>query len=186
MTHETFPELSVPEMLHRARSLIVNDEESFCEITKIYKASKELEKEVEKQRKEANAPDQGRINERNDKAKKLIDPLKEVQTVCKMRLDVYARNLEEQKKEEEAKLLKAADILDLPIPAPKPSGSLRGDGALVSFAWETKFEVTGLELLPLEYWKPDEALIEKHIKLGVSEIPGVRIWTEKVTKVRTR
>jgi hypothetical protein len=179
--------LSVPEMLSRAKTLIVNDEDGFSEITRLYKMARSMEKEIEHQRKEANAPDQDRINERNDHAKKLCDPLKEVQGTCKQRMEAYASLLQKQKEDEQKKLIAASQMLDVPAPLPLPSSkSVKGSGALLYVSYERRFEVEQLHMVPDIYWKVDEEKLKKHIDLGYEEIPGVRIWVQEVQKVRTR
>lgn len=184
---EEINELSIPEMLHLAKSLIVDNESAFSQITKLYKTAKSWEKEIERQRKDANAPEQSRINERNDKAKKAVAPLLEIQTACKQRLDAYTKLLEARKEAEQAKRLEAATILEMPLPEYQAiNPTLRGEGALVYTAYERRFEIENMATVPNEYWVVDEDKIKKHIALGVEEIPGVRIWVEKVTKVKTR
>lgn len=184
---ESLSEISVPEMLHIAASLVVRDEDSFGEISKIYKVAKRLEKDIEHQRKEANTPDQDRINERNDKARKLCEPLKKVQDLCKIRMTEYTLYLEQLKEQEKQKLLEAASMLDVEMPVPMAtSKTVRGEGATVYTVYERRFDIEFLHMVPDQYWKVDTELLEKHIKMGYEQIPGVRIWTEAVQKVRAR
>ena len=171
-------------MLHKAKNLIVADEEAFSEITRIYKYAKDLEKQIEAQRKAANAPEQSRINERNDKAKKLVEPLKQIQDLCKKRLTDYQLMLEKQKEEQQQRLLADSSQEELPVELPIPT--LRGSGAIVYYEYERCFEVEELHKVPNEYWIVDEEKIRRHVALGYESIPGVKIFTKKITKVRSR
>ena len=101
-------------------------------------------------------------------------------------MEGYAQLLEKQRSEEQEKLKQAASLLDMPAPLLAPQKSVKGSGALIYTAYERRFEVEELHKVPDIYWIIDEPKLKKHIDLGYEEIPGVRIWTETVQKVRAR
>ena len=179
---------SVSEMKEQAQSLIVNNESAFKEITSLYKKAKEWEKIIENRRKEANAPNQARINARNDRAKDLTDPLKTIQSLCKMKSGQYQQEQERAHEEKNEALLLGASLFDednitLPEPAKK---LLRGDGATVYSKTEKRFRVVDMEKVPRKYLMLNEDLIKKDIKLGIANIEGIEIYDEKVTQIKVR
>lgn len=58
-----------------------------------------------------------------------------------------------------------------------------GTGAAVSFRKIRKYEIINRDLLPDEYWMPDETKVGKCVRAGL-DIPGVRTWEEEVSAVR--
>jgi len=178
---------TISEMQLFAENLDVTSEVSFRKITSIYSEAKSWEKIIEQQRKEANAPDQSRINARNDRAKQISEPLKGILIVCKRKADQYQRHLEESKRLEEESLSKAALIFDEEIPYIAPiEKTHRGDGAMAVSKEETRWRVTDLEKVPRQYLMLDEQKIKLSIKMGLTSIPGIEVYTEKVTQLRTR
>lgn len=176
------------EIAISASNLPVESEEGFRRMTSLYAESKNWEKQIEFARKQANAPDQDKINARNDKAKELLTPLKEIQRIAKTKCERYQLMLEEQKAKEEAKIQDAVDLLGLdetPYLAPVEK-SIRGEGAIVYTRTVRKFRIVDLAKVPAKYFKIDEDLIDQDIKLGVGEIDGIEIYEEKQTSLRTR
>lgn len=192
---ELLPERSETDIKHKlsvivfnANNLAVNNEESFRKITGFYSESKEWERQIEFLRKTANAPDQERINARNDKAKELLTPLKEIQRISKEKSSQYQMMLEEAKKKEEQRIKEAVELIgadEMPY-LPPVEKTLRGDGAIVYTRIVRKFRVVDQEKVPKKYWKVDEETIERDIKLGIAEIPGVEVYEEKITQLKTR
>lgn len=171
-----------------AESLDVSNEEGFRKMTALYAESKDWEKRIEFIRKQANQPDQDRINARNDRCKDLLAPLKQIQAISKKKCDGYQLILESRKKEEEAKLRATADLLgldDIPFLAPLEK-SQRGAGAVMFTRVVRKFRTVDLSKVPLKYLQVNEDLIKQDINLGVAEIPGIEIYDEKVTQLKTR
>jgi len=186
------PDLTLKEKLqiviHTTHTLEVTNETSFKEMTSIYAESKDWEKRIEFLRKQANAPDQERINARNDKAKDLLSPLKEIQHLAKQKCEQYQLLLVNQKKEEEERARRAADLIglnDLPYIAPVEN-STRGDGAIMYTRTVRKFRIVDVNKVPFKYFQLNSEMIERDIKLGVAEIPGLEIYDENITQLRTR
>lgn len=187
---QTRPSLkeSLHMMVAEAIELDVTNETNFRKMTSIYADSKDWEKRIEFLRKEANGPDQDRINSRNDKAKEILTPLKQLQTVAKQKCEKYQLILEQRKQEEQKKIQQAVDLLgldDVPMVAPVEK-SIRGDGAIMVSRTVRKFRTVDLSKVPFKYLQVDQEAIDRDIKLGVSEIPGIEIYEEKITQLRSR
>ena len=84
-----------------AANIKADSEESFKIITALYSESKDWEKKIEFIRKQANEPDQDRINQRNDKARELLIPLKEIQGIAKKKASEFQLFVEKAKRIEE-------------------------------------------------------------------------------------
>ena len=171
-----------------AHNVVVNNEEAFRQITALYAESKDWEKQIEFARKNANAPDQDRINTRNDKAKEILAPLKEIQTIAKTKSGQYQMMLEEIKQKEAARIKEAIDLIgseEMPY-IPPAEKIQRGEGAIAYTRMVRKFRIVDEAKLPDRYWRVNEDAIASDMKLGINEIPGVEIYEEKVTQLKTR
>jgi len=171
-----------------AQSMEVTNQDAFLKMTGLYTDSKDWEKRIEFIRKQANQPDQDRINTRNDKAKEVTAPLKQIQSIAKQKCDGYQQLLEKLKQEEEKRIEDASDLLGLDeVPMVMPlDKSVRGDGALMFTRTVRKFRIVDVTKVPLKYLQVNEEMVAMEIKLGVSDIPGIEVYEEKVTQLRTR
>ena len=185
-----FEELAqyVTGRLYLAQDLKVTTQFGFDTISDLYKEAKSWEKRIDFWRKEANKPDQDKINARNDKAKELLDPLKEIISISKQKTQQYHLILEEQKKKEEERAKEAADLIGMettPYVAPLEK-TIRGDGATAYTRVVRKFRTTDISLVPLKYLQVNEEAVEEAIKLGIIEIPGIEITETKETILKSR
>lgn len=73
-----------------------------------------------------------------------------------------------------------------PPPAPRESTVRHTSGGSVGTRMEKKFEVFDPALVPAKYRPVDESLIQKDVKAGVEDIPGVRIYDDLNLASRTR
>jgi len=176
------------EIVAYAESLEMDNEAAFHKITAMYAQSKEWEKLIEFLRKQANAPDQSRINARNDKAKEVMFHLKKIQEIAKSKSASYQERLEDIKRQEEEKMRAAVALLELEeVPyIPPAEKTQRGDGATAYTRTVRKFRIVDEEKVERKYLKIDEEAIERAIKLGLRELSGVEIFEEKETILRTR
>jgi hypothetical protein len=171
-----------------ASNLAVTNEEHFRRITSLYAESKDWENKIEFIRKQANAPDQARISARNDKAKELLTPLKQIQAIAKEKSAQYQELLEQSKRKEEQRLQQAADLLGLDeMPyVPPVDKSIRGDGALMFTKMVSKFRLVDISQVPTKYLMLNEEAVMQDIKLGIAVIPGLELYQEKVTQLKAR
>lgn len=177
----------ITDMRLFAENLDVTNEDGFKKITSLYAEAKKWEKIIDAKRLEQNAPDQTRINARNDQAKEVTAPLKGIIVVCKQKADEYQRHLERAKREEEDRISKAALIFDDHVPYIAPlEKTQRGDGAIAVAKEETRFRVLDLAKVPRQYLMLDEQKVKLSIKMGVGMIDGLEIYTKKTTQLRTR
>ena len=168
--------------------LEMKTEQDFNIVTQTYAQAKSWEKQIDGARKEANEPDQSRINERNDAAKSLTNLLKSIIETTKAKTAQYQDFLEAQRQEQLAAAEAAAHLLDLEhtpyVPELEKSNS--GSGAMAFTRILKKFRVIDAAKVPAKYLKIDDSAVELDIKLGISDIPGIEIYEEKVTQLRTK
>lgn len=179
---------SLQSIIANASALEVTNEDHFFKMTSLYAESKNWEKRIEFIRKEANQPDQERINFRNDRAKEILTPLKQIQTIAKQKCEKYQLILEQRKLEEQKKVQEAVDLLGLDeVPTVASVDKYqRGDGAIMYTRTVRKFRTVDLSKVPSRYLQLNEDMVANDIGLGVSEIPGIEIYEEKVTQLKTR
>lgn len=183
---ELFPKLKEFDIKQRlgeivlvAKNIIMDNETAFRKITSLYSQAKDWENQIEFARKQANAPDQEKIRIRNDKAKELLDPLRQIQAIAKDKSIKYNLMLESTKiLDEENEKPVLGDAAN-----EKP---LRGDGAIVYTRTVRKFRIVDESKIPAKYLKVDMEAIERDIALGIAEIPGVEVYQEKVVQLKKR
>lgn len=176
------------EIVSFAGALTVDSEISFRQISALYAESKDWEKKIEFIRKQANEPDQERIAARNDKAKELLNPLKEIQSIAKSKSGQYQVMLEDAKRRDEERIRQAVDILGLDdVPYfPPAEKSVRTEKAMMITRTVREFRIVDQALVPARYLKVDTDAIERDIKLGIANIPGIEITEKQITQLRTR
>lgn len=173
---------NIMEMARQAKQIQINSQDDFKEATAFWKQAKDLKKKIDEVRKEAIEPYRTKTSSINDLAKELTDPLTEVESLVKQKVEQFQKQLEKLK-EAEIEAAKAADPTAYIAPVEK---SMRGDGAIAYSRDVRKFSVVDVTKVPLQYLKVDEDKVELALKMGLTEIPGINIYTEKQTILRSR
>lgn len=178
----------IERMKQEVTSLVMTNEVAFHQATKFYKFAKEGEKQIEFIRKQLNGPDQERINARNDKAKDLLEPLKEVQRIAASKSAEYQTMLEEQKREAQLKIEEAVELFGVEpaMPITEFPKTVRSESATVFTRTIRNFRIVDPSKVPAKYLMVNEEAVKQDIKLGVNEIPGIEIYEEQVRQIRTR
>jgi hypothetical protein len=175
-------------MKERAEFLTIDSQEALNEATSLWKDAKEMGKHVEAMRKKQIEPLRKIIAAVNDKAKDITEPLEEVETIIKQKSGAYQALLESErlqkieKQKEVAKILGDAD----PVFVPQVEKTLRGEGVIAYTKTERKFRITEALEVPRQFLKVDEAAIELAIRQGCHQIPGIEIYEEQKTILRSR
>lgn len=179
---------AIRDMVLFAQSMIVESDGAFKSMTSLYRQARDWNKLIEEKRKLATEPFRRQTSAINDKAKELAEPLRMVEEIAKMKVDGYQRFLEQKKEQEDAKIREAAAMLDIDenLYIPPLEKSIRGDGAMAYTKVEKKFRLSDISKVPAKYLKLDEQAIKQDIKFGINEIPGLEIYEEKSTQLRSR
>lgn len=179
------------------------DEESNVYAIDLTAEIKRLNKNIEAKQEEIVAEPKRFIKAIKNFCKKFTAPLSEAERALKQQIAQYQHKLDlEQRKQEEA-IRKANEELQAklneearaagveapqvkPMPLPKKKSIARtGTGASAYTRKNWKAEIIDPALVPREYCEPSMKLINHAVKMGVREIPGVRIWQDVQAVVRT-
>ncbi len=187
-SHELQIKSTIRDMVAFVKALNVNTEVSYNKVTSMYRQAREWKKSIEAKRKDLVDPFRKQMSIINDKAKDLTDPLDAVIDMANAKSSAYLRMLEEAKKKEDEELRKTAAIFDAEdeIYIPPMEKNIRGDGAVLVTTKEKAFRVIDLSKVPTKYLMIDEKAVERDLKLGIAEIPGLDIYETTKTQLRTR
>lgn len=150
--------------------------------------SRTLFKKIELLRKEITEPARKFINKVNDSAKVFTEKLDKVEEILKAKLDAWKKKKEEEQKlaQKQAEVFAQAMELDV-IPyvdeAPK---AIRSDNAMTYEKVEWKFDVEDLSKVPMHLLMVDEDKVKQMLRAGIRDIPGLKIYSETKTVIRTR
>jgi hypothetical protein len=139
-------------------------------------------------RKKLNQPHQDRINQNNDEAREFTDILKHVQQIAMQKCESYQKLLEQKKQEEIQKIEEAREIFgtDDALVAPHLPPPMRLKAASLVTRTVRNFRIVDKEKVPKKYWIIDEEAIKQDLKLGLNEIPGIEVYEQQVSQMRTR
>lgn len=175
-------------MVELGKTLIVDNEPAYKVLTALYNKAREWKKAIEYRRKKMVEPARQEIARINDRAKELSDPLDKVIDVANGKTNVYKQLLERQKKEADQKLRDDAALFEpeAQLYIEPMENIIRGEGAIAVTKVEKKFEVEDISKVPLKYLMINEAEVKMDIKLGINNIPGLKIYEETKTQLRIR
>lgn len=176
---------AIEEMLAFVESAEVVDNLSFQRITALYSTARSWMNAIETKRKEAIEPSRAIVSAINNRAKQLTDPLSQIIAVANEKAAGWTRQIQKQRHQEAERLALMADLFDatpdLPI---QTSATVQGAGANVTTRSIKKFRVADRSQIPSKYLMVNEDLINRDIKLGVSNIPGIEIYEDKIVTLR--
>lgn len=180
--------LKVEKLISYAMDYQVVSNWSAEEAISIAGEAKSLYKRIEDTRKEITEPYRKFINKVNDTAKVFTEKLKSVEEIIKSKVDAWKRVQEQKNKEEEeaAKALAESAGLDVLPFVEKTPKHVRGDGAMSYEMTQWKFDIEDVNLIPREYLMVDEVKVKTLIKAGIREIPGLKIYSEQKTVIKSR
>jgi hypothetical protein len=178
----------ISNILEETKALVVDDEQKYKHLNFIYSNARQLEKELENERKKLVEPYRKQINAINDKAKELSAPIGWIIEVTNTKAGEWRALLQRRKEEEEKELNEAASLFGVTTAvhiAPVPKSVSTEDASCI-LKRETKFKVSDISKVPMKYLKIDEELVKRDLKLGIADIPGIEIWEETTTQLRRR
>jgi len=166
--------------------LDVVDDDDYQLLTSIYAKAREWKGALEDLRKFVTQPYRNKVVEINDRAKQFTSKLDRIIELANQKTCSYLEKLEKLRQQKERAVAEKAGLLGLcedeapVIHQVMPSS----DRAQVITRTVTKFRLTDLSKVPLQYLTIDERAIEKDIRLGVLSIPGIEIYEETTTSLR--
>jgi hypothetical protein len=185
-TLRTF-EYAIDDTLERAMLYEVCSHWSAEEAMNLIAKVKNYGKKIEDIRKRINEPYRKMQTYNNEKCRPFLERLDRIESILISKIECWKiKDMREQEDmEKEAELLR--DALQLEVtPFVKTEAQLRTSSALAYEKTTMKFEVECLAMIPINYITVDEDKVQEALKAGVREIPGLRIYAEKKTIIRSR
>lgn len=166
-------------------SLVIKDDASLAEATKIRAGIKDVAKSIDQKKKEITAP----LNLALKNTRALFAPLEVACDEASRELDrkviTYNREIEEVRRQAEERLASRVEKGTLKIETaakkmealPEAQRHVTTDKGSMTIVKVKKFEVTDVSKLPLEYILPNDGAIRKAMYTG-TQLEGVRYWEE--------
>jgi len=184
------------------KALEVKDDESLNLAVMIGGNAKKIAKAIDAQRKAIILEPAEFVKGVNAIAKAITDSLEEAERIAKQKIGQHQARIEMERRKQEEAARKAAEELQKRINAeakkagveapvvmapviPEQQKVVRTETAAAHQRKVWSFEVLDLAAVPVEYKIVDEQLIRDAVKMGIREIPGVRIFEETKTVFRT-
>jgi len=179
---------AVEEMLKKAEKVEVKDEKTNQLAVDMTAQVKRLWKQIEKKRKElVEAPNQY-VKAVNNFARSFQDKLRNIERMLKQKIADYHRAEAEKQKailEKQLKNMKKGQA-DQALAIPKEKQITRTETGAVAYqkkVWD--FEIIDESQIPREYLCPNVKKIREAIRMGVREIPGIKIYEKLDINLRT-
>lgn len=195
-------------------ALVIKDEASHIRATEMLGQIIRANKAIETQRKELNEPHQKKIKGTNAIAHKYSEPFSRMERDLRRRDGDYQYSLELERQKREAEARRKQEELQkkmeeetkrlneeakergekpnfVPVELPPPIMEAKKvtrteTGVSSSFRKDWTYEVEDPEKVPYpDYWELSHKKLAAAVKMGVREIPGVRIFQKPVTTIRT-
>lgn len=185
-TLRTF-EYAIDDTLERAILYDVCSHWSAEEAMNLIAKVKNYGKKIEEIRKRINEPYRKMQTYNNEKCRPFLERLDRIESILISKIECWKiKDMREQEDmEREAELLR--DALQLEVtPFVKTEAQLRTSSALAYEKTTMKFEVECLAMIPINYITVDEDKVQEALKAGIREIPGLKIYAEKKTIIRSR
>ena len=178
----------IVEELECIKHLRVVDEDSYKKVTGLYAEARRWKKIIEAIRKEILEPFRKLTIAINEKAKSLSNPIDQIILLANKKAAGYSALLEKERIEEEKRLSDAAKLFDSEEEVYLPQSKINNLEKEATFICKTekRFKVVDMELIPRKYLTIDERAIKQDLVLGIQQIPGLEIYEEKITILRTK
>ena len=185
-TLRTF-EYAIDDTLERAILYDVCSHWSAEEAMNLIAKVKNYGKKIEEIRKRINEPYRKMQTYNNEKCRPFLERLDRIESILISKIECWKiKDMREQEDmKREAELLRGALQLEV-TPFVKTEAQLRTSSALAYEKTTMKFEVECLAMIPINYITVDEDKVQEALKAGIREIPGLKIYAEKKTIIRSR
>ncbi len=195
-------EARIVKMLEEARVWEITDDLSLGHAVEMAAEAKKLNKEIEVARTGFIQPALEYQRGVTNLSKGYQDRLATIEIDLKRKITGYQTRVELERLKQQEAARKATEELQkkidkeakkagveapqvmAPVIAPAPTTTRTEKGSL-SFREVWKFEVTDAKKVPRDYLEISDTLIRNAVKAGIREIPGIKIYSEKVAALRT-
>lgn len=200
LTKEQKIQSEIDAVIAQMESLKVEDDSQYKYAADWLKRNKETQKIVEKEfndeleaAKEKKKAAEAERKAVVQKIEQFNEPLKKAEKETRRLIEEYVnekerqrreaerKRLEEQRQQQEAEGEQQAEPEPAPEPEPEPP---KTEGVTFYETWQ--YEIEDPTQIPREYLQVDEKKIRQYVQAmkGDAEIPGVKIWKEKKSRVQ--
>lgn len=168
-----------------AHNIVIEDVPSCQEAQDKIAEIRLVQDKIESLRKKGGEPFRKTVLMINDSAGGLKEILSKSEREINIKVATYQAQEAEKSKaaQESVKELSAQLGVDIIIPEAK---SIQSSKTTSFYKEELSFQIEDASLIPDIYWVVDEKAIQKHIDLGIQDIPGVKIVKSKKFVVRRK
>lgn len=179
--------LAIDETLERAMLYDVCSQWSAEEAMNLIARVKGYGKRIDEIRKRLNEPYRKMVTYNNEKCRPFLENLERIEKILTSKIISWQRKheIEQEEMQKDAELLKESLRLDV-TPYVQRDSKLRTSEAMTYEKKQWKYEIECLAMVPINYVTIDEEKIEAALKAGVRNIPGLKIYEEKKTIIRSR
>jgi hypothetical protein len=178
------PEISKLSLM--AKNVTVEDAQGCTSALDITADIRTLDKTIEVLRKKAIEPSRRIVQMINDSAKGLQEILSQAEHSITVKIATYHAKEAEKTKAAEESVKELSRQLGVDIVIPNESRNIQSSKATTFYKDVLTFEVVDAKLIPDQYWIIDEKAVQKHIDLGIQDIPGIKIVKDKKFVVRRK
>lgn len=174
----------VEKTVYLAAKIKVEDQKSAELAIGFAGEARKMKKRIENTKLAITEPYRDFVGEINGLAKNYTERLDKVSEIIEQKLTYW--KIEESKKASEVGLSEALENGDALVLAMQDTTKLRATNctAFERDAW--KYEVADIFQVPIDYLEVNENSVKLAIKNGLRNIPGLRIYKETVTQLRSR
>lgn len=169
-----------------AKNVSVEDSQGCSTALDITADIRSLDKMIEGLRKKAVEPSRRITQMINDSAKGLQEILSIAEHELTVKIATYHAKEDEKMKAAEESVKALSEKLGVNIVVPSESKNVQSSKATTFYKETWSFEIEDPNLIPDTYWIVDEKMIQKHIDMGMQDIPGVKIVKGKKFCVRRK
>jgi hypothetical protein len=169
-----------------AKNVTVEDSQGCSTALDITADIRSLDKMIEELRKKAIEPSRRIVQMINDSAKGLQEILSIAEHELTVKIATYHAKEDEKMKAAEESVRALSEQLGVNIVVPSESRSIHSSKATTFYKETWSFEIENPNLIPDTYWIVDEKMIQKHVDMGMQDIPGVKIVKGKKFCVRRK
>lgn len=148
--------------------------------------AKDLCKKIEDRRKELIAPSRKFIAVVNDSAKILSEKLEHFENMITLNLAAWYAKLEQDAIDAKNHARELSKTLGMDIYVPDAPKTLSNEHAVASMKTKWRWAIPNEDAVPREYLMVDAGKIDKAIKAGIRQIPGVDIYESSEMSIRRR
>ena len=178
----------VDRLQNQVKDLQISSGDRYRVAIALDSAAKKLAEEIDADRKKGIEPYRRIVNMANDAAKLLTSRLDSIKASTKALITSYLQQLEKHSEQakNEGKAVSEALGIDIDIYVPDAPTTLSSADGTVSSKIKMSFSVIEESLIPREYLMVDEKKVQTAIKIGIKNIPGIKIVEEKQIMIRRK